>query len=131
MTASIVGSAVSSVDTSASRHEPVLVAVKPYDGFESALAMARWLATEQRRPLHVVTIVEPQDTLAIAAGVPVLAEHYHTEERTAIGDLLEERLGHDATGLEQRIDVLEGPPTRSIVDLAHDRTAHAIIVGTG
>ena len=67
--------------------------MKPYEGFDAALAMAKWLATEQSRPLHAVTVLEPHDTLAIAAGVPVLAEHYHAEERTAIADLLEERLG--------------------------------------
>src|SRR3954468_16685713 len=113
-------------------HEPVLVAMKPYQGFDSALAMAKWIATAQRRPLHAVTVVEPQDTLAIAAGIPVMAD-YHAEERSAIADVLEERLTHDMAGLdlEQRVDVLEGPAAQSVVDLARDRTAHAIIVGTG
>src|SRR5258705_9496793 len=122
MTASTFGATMPSPETSGSRHEPVLVAMKPYEGFDSALAMARWLATEQSRPLHAVTVIEPQDTLAIAAGVPVLAEHYHVEERAAITDLLEERLGTvgPALGLEQRGHVLEGPAARSIVDLAHD-----------
>src|SRR3954471_7056113 len=55
------------------------------------------------------------------------------EERMAIADLLEERLAHGSAGLglEQRVDVLEGPAAQSVVDLARDRTAHAIIVGTG
>jgi nucleotide-binding universal stress UspA family protein len=133
MTASTFDATMSSRETSGSGHEPVLVAMKPYEGFDSALAMARWLATEQGRPLHAVTVLEPQDTLAIAAGVPVLAESYHAEERTAIAELLEERLGSvgPSLGLEQRVDVLEGPAARSIVDLAHDRGAYAIVVGTG
>ena len=133
MTATTFGATMASPETTGSRHEPVLVAVKPYEGFDSALAMAKWLAARQSRPLHAVTVVEPHDTLAIAAGVPVLAEHYHAEERTAIADLLEERLGHEGAGpgLEQRVDVLEGSAARSIVDLAHDRGAHAIVVGTG
>ena len=132
MTASTFGAAIASPEASGSGHEPVLVAMKPYEGFDSALAMAKWIATGQSRPLHAVSVVEPHDTLAIAAGVPVVAD-YHAEERSAIADVLEERLGHDTAGLdlEQRVDVLEGPAAQSIVDLAHDRTAHAIVVGTG
>jgi nucleotide-binding universal stress UspA family protein len=106
--------------------------MKPYEGFDSALAMAKWVATTQNRPLHAVTVVEPHDTLALAAGVPVVPD-YRAEERSAIADVLEERLGHDTAGLdlEQRVDVLEGPAAQSVVDLAHDRAAHAIVVGTG
>ena len=132
MTASTFGAAVSSPDLSGSRREPVLVAMKPYEGFDSALAMAKWIATQHARPLHAVTVVEPHDTLAIAAAIPVGID-YHAEERSAIADVLEERIGHDTAGLdlEQRVDVLEGPAAQSIVELAHDRTAHAIVVGTG
>jgi len=132
MTASTFGAAMSSPEASGSGHEPVLVAMKPYDGFDTVLAMAKWIATAQNRPLHAVTVVEPHDTLAIAAGVPVVAD-YRAEERSATANLLEERLDHDTAGLdlEQRVDVLEGPAAESIVDLAHDRGAHAIVVGTG
>jgi len=123
---------MSSPEASGSGHEPVLVAMKPYDGFDAALAMAKWIAREQSRPLHAVTVIEPHDTLAIAAGVPVVADHYHNEERSAIADLLEERLSHDTDHeLEQHVEVLEGPAAQSIVDLAHDREARAIVVGTG
>jgi nucleotide-binding universal stress UspA family protein len=132
MTASTFGAAMSSRETFGAGHEPVLVAMKPYEGFDSALAMAKRIAAAQSRPLHAVSVVEPHDTLAIAAGVPVVAD-YHAEECSAIADVLEERLGHDTAGLEleQRVDVLQGPAAQSIVDLAHDRTAHAIVVGTG
>jgi nucleotide-binding universal stress UspA family protein len=132
MTASTFGAAMSSRETIGAGHEPVLVAMKPYEGFDSALAMAKWIATGQRRPLHAVSVIEPHDTLAIAAGVPVGVD-YHAEECSAIADVLEERLGHDTAGLdlEHRVDVLQGPAAQSIVDLAHDRTAHAIVVGTG
>src|SRR6478609_5053075 len=114
MTASTFGAAMTSPESFGAGHEPVLVAMKPYEGFDSALAMAKWIATGQCRPLHAVSVVEPHDTLAIAA-------------------VLEERLGHDTAGLdlEQRVDVLQGPAAQSIVDLAHDRSAHAIVVGTG
>jgi len=132
MTARTFGAAMSSPEPLVSGHEPVLVAMKPYDGFDAALAMAKWIAREQSRPLHAVTVIEPHDTLAIAAGVPVVADHYHNEERSAIADLLEERLSHDTDHeLEQHVEVLEGPAAQSIVDLAHDREARAIVVGTG
>jgi nucleotide-binding universal stress UspA family protein len=133
MTTPTAFGATLSPEPSGPQHDPVLVAVKPYEGFDAALALGRWLATEQSRPLHAVTVLEPHDTLAVAAGVPMLAEHYHGEERTAIADLLEDRLarGTDGQELEQRVDVVEGPAAQSIVDLAHDRGAHAIVVGTG
>src|SRR3954468_16825749 len=85
-------------------HEPVLVAMKPYQGFDSALAMAKWIATAQDRPLHAVRVLEPHDTLALAGAIPVMAD-CHAEERSAIADVLEERLGHDTAGLtlEQRV----------------------------
>jgi nucleotide-binding universal stress UspA family protein len=133
MTASVYDAATSSPETRGASHEPVLVAVKPYDGFETALAMAQWLATQQHRPLQLLSVLEPNETVAIAAGIPLVTEHYHTGEHAAIGDLLEARLGRTADGLEvdHRVDVVEGPTARTIVDLAHDRNAHVVVVGTG
>ena len=59
MTASAYGSAMPSPETRGASHEPVLVAVKPYDGFEAALATAQWLAAHQKRPLHMLSVLEP------------------------------------------------------------------------
>ncbi|HET9797650.1 MAG TPA: universal stress protein [Gemmatimonadaceae bacterium] len=112
---------------------PLLVAVKPYQRGDAALEMAQWLADEEKRPLHALSVLESNDTVAIAAGVPILPEHYHTEERAAVSDLLEERLGRRAlhAGLERRVDVIEGPTARSVADVAEERGASAIVVGTG
>src|SRR4051794_20414347 len=87
-------------ETTASRREPLIVAVKPYEEADAVVAMAQWLASTQGRPLHAVTVLELQDTLAIAAGVPVISEQYHEGERVAIADLLEQRLGRGAVGLD-------------------------------
>ena len=113
--------------------EPVLVALKPYDGHDAALSFAQWLAASQSRPLHAITVLESNEMVAVAAGVPVLPEHYRAEERAAIAELLEQRLARRARPDDrpQRVDVLHGPPAHEVVDVARERDAHAIVVGTG
>ena len=113
--------------------QPVLVALKPYDGSDSALDIAQWLATEQERPLHAITVVEPHEMIAVAAGVPVAAEYGQTGERDAIAELLQERVtrvrGHRAW--EDRVDVVDGPAAPTVTDVARERAAYAVVVGTG
>jgi nucleotide-binding universal stress UspA family protein len=116
--------------------EPVLVALKPYDGSEAALAVAHWLAAQQRRPLHAITVLEPSEMVSAAAGaagVPVLPDQYHAEERTAIADLLETRLSRlsPTAPTSQRVDVADGWTAQTVADLGRDRAVHAIVVGTG
>ena len=125
--------ATSSGETVGARREPVLVALKPHDGHDAALAVAQWLAAVQGRPLHVVTVLEPNEMVAVAAGVPVLPEHYHAEERAAIAELLEERLSRTAVarGTARRVDVIDGSAVPTVADVARERDAHAIVVGTG
>ena len=125
--------ATSSGETVGARREPVLVALKPHDGHDAALAVAQWLAAVQGRPLHAVTVLEPNEMVALAAGVPVLPEHYHAEERAAIAELLEERLSRTAVarGTARRVDVIDGSAVPTVADVARERDAHAIVVGTG
>lgn len=125
--------ATSSGETVGARREPVLVALKPHDGHDAALAVAQWLAAVQGRPLHAVTVLEPNEMVAVAAGVPVLPEHYHAEERAAIAELLEERLSRTAVarGTARRVDVIDGSAVPTVADVARERDAHAIVVGTG
>src|SRR5215204_209727 len=113
--------------------EPVLVALKPYDGHDAALSFAQWLAASQSRPLHAITVLESNEMAAVAAGVPVLPEHYQAEERAAIAEMLEQRLARRARADDrpQRVDVVHGPPAHEIVDVAREREVHAIVVGTG
>jgi nucleotide-binding universal stress UspA family protein len=65
--------------------------------------------------------------------VPALPASYVEEERAAIAEQLEERMSHlaDFPSLVRRTDVIEGPAPRSIVDVARDRDASVIVVGTG
>jgi nucleotide-binding universal stress UspA family protein len=120
-------------DTLGDQREPVLVALKAYDGCDAALGVAQWLAADQRRPLHAITVLEPNQMVAVAAGVPALPEEYRAEERAAIAELLEARLartqyGH---GIPQRVEVIDGPAVHTVADVARDREVHAIVVGTG
>jgi nucleotide-binding universal stress UspA family protein len=118
--------------TSAPR-APLLVAVKPYDRCDATLELAQWFADQEARPLHALTVLETNDAVAIAAGIPVLPEQYHAEERAAVTDLLEERLARRTPHpeLERRVDVIQGPAARSVADVAEERGASAIVVGTG
>jgi nucleotide-binding universal stress UspA family protein len=122
--------AAETIDTE--RH-PILVALKPYDGGDAALAVAEWIADDQHRALHAVTVLEPSEMTAVAAGVPVLPEHYYEEERAAIAESLETRLARTAqTELAaRRVDVVRGPAAHTVADMAREREVHAIVVGTG
>jgi nucleotide-binding universal stress UspA family protein len=113
--------------------EPLLVALKTYDGCDAALSVAQWLAQSQRRPLHAITVLEPHEMAAAIAGVPALPEPYRAEERAAIAELIEGRLSRTrwGRGTTQRIDVVEGPPVPTVTDVAFERGAYAIVVGTG
>ena len=119
--------------TPGTHREPVLVALKPYDGCDAALRLAQWLAADQERPLHAITVVEPHEMVAVAAGIPALPDRCHSEERVAITELLENRLARapgarDSAG---RVDVVDGPAAPTVADVARERGAHAIVVGTG
>jgi nucleotide-binding universal stress UspA family protein len=126
-------SATSARETLGTPREPVLVALKTHDGCDAALAVAQWLAGDQRRPLHAITVLEPNEMVAVVAGVPALAEPYRAEERAAIADLLEARLARTrrGRGRSQRVDVVEGPAVLTVADVAREREAHAIVIGTG
>jgi nucleotide-binding universal stress UspA family protein len=119
--------------TPGAQREPVLVALKPYDGCDAALNLARWLAADQERPLHAIAVVEPHEMVGVAGGVPMLADRGHCEERAAITALLEERLARmpGALGSAGRVDVVDGPAAHTVADVARERIAHAILVGTG
>jgi nucleotide-binding universal stress UspA family protein len=118
------------LDTS---RQPVLVAVKPYDGHDAALSFAQWLAASQSRSLHALTVLESNEMVAVATGVSTLAEQYRAEERAAVAEQLEQRLARTARADDpsQRVDVVQGPPAHEVVDVAREREAHAIVVGTG
>src|SRR5215207_10371513 len=111
--------ATSSPKSVGAPREPVLVALKPYDGHDAALSFARWLAVSQSRPLHAVSVLESNEMVAVAAGVPVLSEHYLAEERAAVAELLEQRLagGGRADDRPQRVDVVHGPPAHEVADV--------------
>lgn len=111
---------------------PIVLAAKPFDGTEAPLAVARWLAQREDRALHVVSVLERNDSFALAAGVPPLPPGYYEEERSAIAARIEMEIRSSShENLDLRIDVLDGPSARSIVDVAHDRGARMIVIGTG
>src|SRR5258708_4805008 len=111
---------------------PIVLAAKPFDGTEAPLAVARWLAEREDRALHVVSVLEHHDSLSLAAGVPTLPPAYYEEERSAIASRMDAEIrASSREDVEFRVDVLDGPSARSIVDLAHDRGARMIVIGTG
>src|SRR5690348_3373935 len=84
--------ATTSHDMHDAPRQPLVVALKAYDGCDAALSVAQWLASTQRRPLHAITVLEPHEMAAVMAGVPARPEPYRAEERAAITELIESRL---------------------------------------
>ena len=111
---------------------PVVLATKPFNGMDAPLAVARWLAAREDRDLHVVTVLEQPNGIADAAGMPPLPLRYYQEERESLGAELRRALTLDGTGRDlPNVDVLDGPAAQAIVDVAHDRGARVIVIGTG
>jgi nucleotide-binding universal stress UspA family protein len=114
-----------------SQEGPVMLASKPFTGLDAPLAIARWLAAREERELHVVSVLEHNDTMAVSAGI-LLPERYHTEER----DALAAQIGRDLAQLEghaeqPQVEIVDGPSARGVVDAAHRCNARVIVIGTG
>ncbi|MDQ2664606.1 MAG: universal stress protein [Gemmatimonadota bacterium] len=115
-----------------SQQGPVLLATKPYNGLDAPLAIARWLSAREERELHVVTVLEQANGTADAAGMPPLPPRYYQEEGASLANELRRALTLDGTGSDlPHVDVLEGPAAQAIVDVARDRGARVIVIGTG
>ncbi|MDB4887782.1 MAG: UspA protein [Gemmatimonadetes bacterium] len=111
---------------------PVLLATRPVNGRDAPLAVARWLATREDRPLEVVTVLQQGDTLGIAAGMTPLPSAYYEAEREQVADRLRTALSTaDPQSTTLRVDVLEGPTAQAVVDAARARRARVIVIGTG
>lgn len=111
---------------------PVLVALKPFDGNHSAVAMARWLAERGHVELHALSVVEMGDVGTAVAGVPPLPEEYYQHERDEVASDLRARVSNVAAGdMPFRVDVMEGPPSSTVAHLGRDRGASVVVVGTG
>src|SRR5205823_6506817 len=115
-----------------SQDGPVLLATKPFGGLQAPLAVARWLARREERELRVVSVLEQNDTMAIAAGVPPLEAQYHDDERTALALELRGVLTTGGRGAEvSHVDVLDGPSASTVVEAARECDARVIVIGTG
>ncbi|CAN5233088.1 universal stress protein [soil metagenome] len=111
---------------------PVVLATKPFNGMDAPLAVARWLAAREDRDLHVVTVLEQPNGIADAAGMPPLPLRYYDGERATLANELRRALTLDGTGRDlPHVDVLDGPAAQSIVDVARERDARVIVIGTG
>jgi nucleotide-binding universal stress UspA family protein len=101
-------------------------------GRDAPLAVARWLAAREDRPLEVVTVLQQGDPLGAAAGMPPLPTAYYEAEREQVADRLRLALASaDSQATTPRVDVLEGPTAQSVVDTARARGARVIVIGTG
>ena len=115
-----------------SQEGPVLLATKPYNGLDASLAIARWLAAREERELHVVTVLEQPNGVADATGMPPLPLRSYPEERVLLADEMRRALTLDGTGRDlPHVDVLDGPAAQSVVDVARERSARVIVIGTG
>lgn len=110
---------------------PIVLAAKPFDMTQEPLAVARWLALREDRELHVISIVENHDALAIASGAAPLPDRFYKEEQDAISNRLTTELADGVDGVTCRVTVENGPGAHAVVDLARQRNARLIVIGTG
>jgi nucleotide-binding universal stress UspA family protein len=110
---------------------PVVVALKPFDGGDSAIAMARWLAERRQAELHAMGVIEMGDMGTAVAGLPPLSEEYYQRERAEVAAHLSERFASPTHQAPVRIDVLEGAPGSTVAHTAAERHAATIVIGTG
>jgi nucleotide-binding universal stress UspA family protein len=110
---------------------PVLVALKPFDAGESAIAMARWLADRRHAELHAMSVMEMGDLGTSVAGLPPLAPEYYQRERDEIAEDLRARVSRPTESERVRIDVVDGPPGSAVAHIAASRRASTIVIGTG
>jgi nucleotide-binding universal stress UspA family protein len=109
-----------------------MLASKPFTGLDAPLAVARWLAAREERELHVVSVLEHNDTMAIAAGIPPLPERYYTEERDALAAQIGRDLALlDAHSERPQVEIVDGPSASGVVDAAQRCNARVIVIGTG
>jgi nucleotide-binding universal stress UspA family protein len=111
---------------------PILVALKPSEGGDSALAMAQWLADKTASELQVLCVADMEDMMAVAAGSPLLPSEYYLRERTEATVRLRAQAAQGPHGdATCRVDVLEGPASITIAHTARDRGVSVLVVGTG
>lgn len=121
----------SSNAAAASEVGPVLVALKPFDGGDSAVAMARWLSERRHVELQGMSVIEMGDMGTAVAGLPPLPEEYYQRERDEVAADLRNRLAQPGDDHAIHVDVIEGPPGSSVARVAAERHASAVVVGTG
>lgn len=110
---------------------PVLVALKPFDGRDSPIALARWLAERRHTALQAMSVIEMGDVGTMVAGLPPLPEDYYRREREEVAEDLRARLVRAGDASEPRVDVIEGPPGSTVSGTAAERQASTIVIGTG
>jgi len=123
-----LGRTVAALDSVVS---PVLVATKPFDGTDSAIAIAAWLAERRHAELEAISVIEMGDMGAAVAGLPPMPEEYYRRERDEVAANLRSRLAEHPTTLPTRVEVIEGAPGSSVARAAAARHASTIVIGTG
>jgi len=110
----------------------VVLAAKPFTGLHAPLAVARWLAAREERELHVVSVLEHDETVAAIADVPPRPERYDAEEREALAAQISRDLTrYDGHGEPPLVEIVDGPSATGIVDAAQRCNARVIVIGTG
>ena len=109
-----------------------MLAAKPFTGLHAPLAVARWLAAREERELHVVSVLEHDETVAAIADVPPRPERYDAEEREALAAQISRDLTrYDGHGEPPLVEIVDGPSATGIVDAAQRCNARVIVIGTG
>jgi nucleotide-binding universal stress UspA family protein len=110
---------------------PVLVALKPFDGGDSAISFAHWIAARRHAGLQAMSVIEMGDVGTMVAGLPPLPQDYYDREREEVEADLRSRVTRAGESRPPRVDVVEGPPGSTVAAAAAERRAGMIVIGTG
>ena len=111
---------------------PVLLALKPDGSGDTTARMAEWLARATDSPLQAIGVLEFEAPTVTALGAPMISEELVASERRDAEERLRQQLELlPARDTPTRLDMLEGSAARCITDVARDRGASLIVVGTG
>jgi nucleotide-binding universal stress UspA family protein len=108
---------------------PLLVATDGRPAADAALRAARLLAGRTNADVHVVSVVDALALPSPESGAFPDAARFDEERRAGRLSAVREQLRRVAGEVDWPVEVLTGPPARTLARLAAERGAAAIVVG--
>src|SRR4051812_14306425 len=109
---------------------PFMLATKPFTGTPGPLAVAQWLAVREGRPLRLICVMDPFESMS---GDPViLPPRYVEEDREWIAKRIDLALHQSPYALlETQVEVVDGSVPGTLERLAHEENGSLLVMGRG